>query len=46
MIMGVALGHRLFRGIDPLTLSAERLGTAATRMLLRGVGARGPGGCG
>jgi AcrR family transcriptional regulator len=45
MILGVALGHRLFRGIDPLTLSAERLGTAATRTLLRGVGARSPGGC-
>jgi AcrR family transcriptional regulator len=39
MIMGVALGHRLFRGIDPLTFSAERLGAAATAVLLRGVGA-------
>jgi len=39
MIMGVALGHRLFRGVDPLTLSAERLGGAAVAVLLRGVGA-------
>jgi AcrR family transcriptional regulator len=46
MIMGVALGHRVFRGIDPLTISAERLGVAATAVLLRGVGAGGDDGCG
>jgi AcrR family transcriptional regulator len=46
MIMGVALGHRLFRGIDPLTLSAERLGVAAQAVLLRGVGAGDDEGCG
>jgi hypothetical protein len=46
MIMGVALGHRLFRGVDPLTLSAERLGVAAQAVLLRGVGAGDDEGCG
>ena len=46
MIMGVALGHRLFRGVDPLTLSAERLGIAAVAILLRGVGAGDDDGCG
>lgn len=39
MIMGVALGHRLFRDIDPHALSAERLGTVVTALLV-------PGACG
>jgi AcrR family transcriptional regulator len=39
MIMGVALGHRLFRNIDPHALSPERLGRVVTALLV-------PGACG
>jgi TetR/AcrR family transcriptional regulator of autoinduction and epiphytic fitness len=47
MIMGVALGLHLCRGIDPSEISSERVGKAVAGVILQGVGgicAEEPGG--
>ncbi|MGH7525100.1 MAG: hypothetical protein ACREMX_00190, partial [Gemmatimonadales bacterium] len=38
MIMGVALGRHLCRGIDPSKVSAERVGEVVAGVILKGVG--------
>lgn len=38
MVMGVALGLHLCRGIDPSEISSERIGEAVTEVILNGVG--------